>query len=525
MKESKIRKWLIWGAIILLFPALLINLDLLAMIDDEGLRSLVALEMKLSQNYIIPTVHGSFYYYKPPLYNWILLAFFELSGTINELVARLPTVIAVMGYGATIYYFTRQYFDQKMAFLNAFVFITCGRILFWDSMLALIDITYSWVTFASFMVIFHFFQKGQFWKLFLWSYFLAGVGFMLKGVPSVLFQGLTLVAYFAYRRQFKKLFTWPNYVGAIMFLLILGAYYGYYNQYNSLDKPLSHLMDRATERTFVGNNIFNTIKHLFSFPFEMTYHFLPWSLFIIYFFKKGVIQKIKENEFIAFNLIVFLVNIPVYWVSPEIYPRYILMLAPLLFCVHLHLHNWHQNDRTWQYKSFYWLFAGVCVLLSIGSFVPIFLERTQVNTYLLPKTLSISLLLIVLSYWYLKYKTEQLIILVVVLLVVRIAFNWWVLPDRNRNDYGDEVRLSAKQVGRDFADQKLFIYKNSEMQNTISFYLTNERRQIIRRQFDNFDKDAIYIIEPEEYPDVTYEKVGELKLRHGRLIHDLGILK
>ena len=60
-------------AIVLLIPALLINLGLLAFIDDEGIRSLVALEMKLSGNYITPTLHGMYYYNKPPLYNWLLL--------------------------------------------------------------------------------------------------------------------------------------------------------------------------------------------------------------------------------------------------------------------------------------------------------------------------------------------------------------------------------------------------------------------------------------------------------------------
>ena len=39
---------------------------------DEAIRSLVALEMKLSGNLITPTLHGEYYYNKPPLYNWIL---------------------------------------------------------------------------------------------------------------------------------------------------------------------------------------------------------------------------------------------------------------------------------------------------------------------------------------------------------------------------------------------------------------------------------------------------------------------
>ncbi|MDX1665678.1 MAG: glycosyltransferase family 39 protein, partial [Saprospiraceae bacterium] len=162
MKENRsTSNWLYVLAILLLPPALLINLGLLTFIDDEAIRSLVALEMKFSGNWITPTLHGEYYYKKPPLFNWILLLFFELSGRIDELTARLPTVACLLGYGATIYYFFRRHYDRKIAFLNAFVFITCGRVLFWDSMLALIDICFSWVVFTSFMYTYHLFEKGQ----------------------------------------------------------------------------------------------------------------------------------------------------------------------------------------------------------------------------------------------------------------------------------------------------------------------------------------------------------------------------
>ena len=89
-------KWLYGFAVLLLFPALLINLGLIAFIDDEGIRSLVALQMKFSGNYITPTLFGEYYYNKPPLYNWILLAFFEFTGIANEWTARIPTLIFLL---------------------------------------------------------------------------------------------------------------------------------------------------------------------------------------------------------------------------------------------------------------------------------------------------------------------------------------------------------------------------------------------------------------------------------------------
>ena len=67
--------WVILACLLLL-PALLINLGLMTFIDDEAIRALVALEMKWSGNFITPTLHGEYYYNKPPLFNGILLVFF-----------------------------------------------------------------------------------------------------------------------------------------------------------------------------------------------------------------------------------------------------------------------------------------------------------------------------------------------------------------------------------------------------------------------------------------------------------------
>ena len=104
-KKQQIQKYLYFLAMLLLIPALGINLGLLTFIDDEAMRALIALEMKLSGNYITPTINGAYYYNKPPLYNWILLFYFELAGIFNEWVARTPTLVAIVGFSTTIFYF------------------------------------------------------------------------------------------------------------------------------------------------------------------------------------------------------------------------------------------------------------------------------------------------------------------------------------------------------------------------------------------------------------------------------------
>lgn len=517
--------WLCVIAILLLFPALLINLGLLTFIDDEGIRSLVALEMKLSGNYIVPTLNGDLYYNKPPLYNWFLLLFFSVAGEFNEYTARIATIFCLLGYATTIFYYVRKHFGTKTAFLNAFIFITCGRILFWDSMLGLIDIGFSWVTFLSFMIIYHQFKKGNYWALFLLSYFLTAMGFLMKGLPAVVFQGFTLLAFFIYQKQFRKLFSIQHIVGGLLFVTVVAAYYLVYNEYNSLSNVFNTLFTESSKRTVVNFGIWRTILHLFIFPFEMVYHFLPWSLFIVYLIRRDIIKIIRQNDFITYNLIIFFANIIVYWTSVEVFPRYLLMHAPLLFSVFLYLHQKNEAENSFTFKILDRLFLFVLAAMAIASFAPLFLSQTQSANFLIIKTLSIGIALSIVTILYQLWKSERLLLLIIFLLVFRVEFNWFVLPDRNANDFGDVCRQSSIEVGKTFANQPLYLYKETQLQTTNAFYITNARQEIVRRQMNNFDPKAVYIIDPWLYGDVPYEKVGELKLRHGKLTFDVGRLK
>ncbi|HFA48513.1 MAG TPA: hypothetical protein ENJ95_05775, partial [Bacteroidetes bacterium] len=301
---------LLAAAIVLLLPALLTNLGLIAFYDDEGIRSLVALEMQISGNYLTPTMFGEHYYNKPPLYNWILIAFFELTGRNDEFTARLPTVLFLLAYAGSVYWFFKKNSAlpdsrtvdcglrtadcRTVGLTTALALITCGRILFWDSMLGLIDICFSWVMFLLFMVIYREGEKGRYGRLFLLSYFLAAIGFMLKGLPALVFLGMALLAYFIWQKKTAKLFSWQHIMGGSIFLIIVGGYYFLYSQENGLEVVFNTLFDESAKRTFVKYGFGDTLLHLFSFPFEMWFHFLPWTLFVILFFNKNAFKIIKE---------------------------------------------------------------------------------------------------------------------------------------------------------------------------------------------------------------------------------------
>lgn len=510
--------WIYWAAIILLLPALLINLGILAFIDDEGIRSLVAMEMKWSGNYIIPTMHGDFYYNKPPLYNWFLLLFFNLFGRFDEFVARFPTVLCLLGYAGTIFYFFRKQYDTKNAFLNALFLVTCGRMLFWDSMLGLIDTCFSWVVFSTFMIIYHQFRAGKFYSLFIGAYLLTAIGFLLKGLPSVVFLGFTLLAWFIYKKAFKRLFSLPHILGGLLFLVIVGSYYVAYYIYNpDLERVFYTLFSESSKRTITNHGFGDTILHIFSFPFEMVYHFLPWTALIIYFFRRDIKQLILADEFITYNLLVFIANIVLYWTSPEVYPRYLLMLAPLIFSSYIYLHGIHQKENTWQYRFLTRLFLITCSIIAIGSFAPFFIERPLGIPFRYLKTITIAGGLCFLTYLYWQIKMHRLTILVLFLVVFRIGFDWFVLPDRNQNDYGDTCRSSAMETGTEFKNKALFVYGITPYQAATSFYMTRSYGEIINRKVTEFTTEAFYYIDPRYYPELPYKKIKEVKVRHGDL--------
>lgn len=505
-------RWLYIAAILLFFPAMYINLGLMGFIDDEAIRALVALEMKLSGNYIVPSIHGGYYYSKPPLFNWILILFYNLSGVINEWTSRIPTTLALAGYGYTIYYYFRKHFDTYTAFVNAFVLITCGRILFWDSMLGLIDITYSWVTFTAFMVVFHEFKKGNHLRLFLLSYLLTATGFMLKGFPSILFQGFTLLAWYIYNKQFKKLISWQHVLGGVVFLAIVGGYYLLYFNFNGTDRALGGLAQQSTTRTFIDQGWWNTFAHLFTFPFEMLYHFLPWSLLIIHFIRKDIIKQIQANKFITFNLLIFLVNIIVYWTSPQVYPRYVLMHAPLLFGVFIFLHQ--TNKDSWQFKTAEILFLVFIGVFSAISFAPFFMKNLQALPFYLLKTLAIIPALLLTGWLFYKNPKKRLLLLAIFLLIARTGFNWFVLPERNKEDKGAIVRSTSVEIGEAYKDKPLYIYNNTRMQPANSFYLTNTRGAIIPYCRDTLPRGAYFILDPSRNDTLDYQKADEIYMRH-----------
>ncbi len=192
-------------AIAIIIPmAYFLQLNSYQLLFEEPRRALVALEMILSDNWLIPTTNGELYYNKPPLYNWVLIGLMKVFGTA-EWVVRLPSVLSVFATAFIHFRISRNYISEKAALLSALFYISSADILFFFSMLGEIDLFFAFIVYLQCVLIFHFYQQKKWHWLFISSYLLASAGVLTKGIPSLFFQGITILVILFINKDLKRL--------------------------------------------------------------------------------------------------------------------------------------------------------------------------------------------------------------------------------------------------------------------------------------------------------------------------------
>ena len=525
---QKTEKIVFFLILLFILPALLINLGIAPLIEDESIRALVALEMDISKDFLTPTLGGMLYFNKPPLFNWIILLFYNLTHSYSEFVIRIPTILFLLVFMYTIYRFTLKHLGNKYALINAFAFLTCGRIIFYDSMLGLIDITYSWLTYLMFNIIFVYYKEGKFNKLFILTYIITAAGFLFKGFPSVIFTGITLLLVFVYHRNFKKLFSVYHFTGIFIFLGIIGLYYYLYYRSNpgALETMFSTLFKESSKRTIVEHNVFESVKHFFLFPFDLLYHFLPWTVLVFLLFKKGMIRKIWNHEYLKYCSLVFLANIVVYWFSPNVYPRYFFMLIPLAFTILIYTYKEAQSDAKNIHIKILDIVFVIPMVFVVGlQFAIPFDERTKEIPFSVLTGIVSLLCYGIIIYFYFLRKNLRLLLTVLFILVFRAQFNCIILKIRENESRDVLCRSDAANIGKTLINEPLLLQNDVEIEGFIypklinyqtMFYITRERGEILGRG-KAVPGDTNYITFDPLLKGKTYDLVSNLRVHHGNM--------
>jgi len=470
----------------------LINLGMMPLIADEGIRATVSLEMLISGNWLEPTTWGEPYYYKTPLYNWIVAAFFYLFGS-SEFVFRLPSVLALFGLGLSVFVIARESLGKKFAAYAAFAFVLSGRILTRDSMLGHIDLFFSLVTFWQIYSIYFLIKKKDLLKFFVLSYGLMALGVLMKGFPSILFQVLSLAIIVIESRSIKPLLRWQHLLGILLGIVLVAAYFIPFALQGDEQAYLDRLMRQSSEPTLFKKHFMELFIQLFKFPFEQLLHLFPTSIFLIILSKKGTLKAIWQNQFLRFTFWAFVLNVIPYYLSPGYYPRYLFMLYPLLFIIAFYLIGKTELNSFNKVFSFFWrtLLLLMFISIPIGAFL---LEMEPKWLYYILVFASI----ILCSFMYLMHRKKAFSTYVLAfasLLLFRLIFDLAVIPYRVNEERGSKVQQKehCERILEITEGKYIDAWKHVPLSENFAFYIEREKMRIIRKTYD-LESGIFYLI-------------------------------
>ncbi len=154
---------------------------------EEGRRSLPAVAMLDTGNWLVPYLNGKPYARKPPLVNWLIAASMKVTGERNEWAARLPSALAMLALGlVTVWTGSRWLtpgggFTAAVFMLTSIAFIEKGRLAEIEALyVACTGIAFAWWLAA-------WANRETGWRLWLLPGIALGLGLLAKGPTHLLF--------------------------------------------------------------------------------------------------------------------------------------------------------------------------------------------------------------------------------------------------------------------------------------------------------------------------------------------------
>jgi 4-amino-4-deoxy-L-arabinose transferase-like glycosyltransferase len=506
-----------WALIGLCFVAMLIHLGAHHMFvhTDEPRRAVVALEMILSGNYVVPTLNGEPYLNKPPLLNWLTVSSYLLLGSYSEFAHRLPTIVTLLGLCLVIFFANRAALDNKTALLVMLAVLTNGRVLFLDSFIGMIDIPFALIVYAMFMAVYFLGQAGKYRALFLVTYLLTALAFLTKALPALVFCGFTLLTYFIFFDQWRRLLSLNHLLGILLLGGILGAYYWMYLQASGVDAQtlLQTIFYESSKRTVIRFGIVETLIHLVNFPFNMLVNFAPWSFLALLLFNGNIRSTLWENRFIRYNMLALLANLLVYWSSPEVHPRYLLMHAPLFYTIAISaLLVAVQKRPNWARWMMIFLTALSAVFVAglyYGAFHIASRPQFPTDSPFLPLIWAVIATVVLVAMVRIQSQAVKLLAMAAIMILARFDYSIHMLPVRAYTQ--EPYRQQAIEIAHKTRGLPLYLYGTNSVQDGTTYYIERERHAILRRHTPQpGDPQAYYLVSEDMLKQQGWQSLGRL---------------
>lgn len=326
----------------------------------EANYAITAKEMLLSGDLLSMRIYGQYWYDKPAMIYWLIIASYKLFG-INAFAARLPMVVAGASSLSFLYWFVNKlYQNPRIAWMSvgvlatSFEFWIVSKMVITDSILFLFDGMALGFLFLAFQT-----EKQKYYYL---SYSMAALAVLTKGPVGIVLPAMIAAVYLVASKKYYLFKKACNLAAiSIFFVIALPWYlYMYFVHGNDFLQGFLglHNVTRAMVSEHPKDNVF--YYYLVVLPICL----LPWSGIFI----RSIYQIIKERHLDDrhWYLCCWIgVTVVFYTLMATKYLTYIfIVLLPAAILIALQLEKMLQQSKR---KSWLWLTIPV-MLLIIGLF-------------------------------------------------------------------------------------------------------------------------------------------------------------
>jgi 4-amino-4-deoxy-L-arabinose transferase-like glycosyltransferase len=188
---------------------------------DEPRYAQVAREMLQRHDWVTPTLWGSPWLEKPPLYYWMAVIAYKTAGGVHDWAARMPSVVLTAAMVFFIYFWARRYKGMQ---LDAALITAAAAMVVGFSRGASMDMALT-ATFTIAMLSWFgwYAQRSRWWLL--GFYFFLALATLAKGPVAVFLASAIVVIFAALRREWFLLLRtlWP--AGILLFLVVALPWY------------------------------------------------------------------------------------------------------------------------------------------------------------------------------------------------------------------------------------------------------------------------------------------------------------
>ena len=190
----------------------------------ESQEALVAWEMSQGGDWILPRVNGELIPSKPPFYHWIALGFSALTGSVDELAARLPSIVAAASSVALVCTVGASRWQPLAGVIAAVVLATSPEWAKWATT-ARTDATFAFLLTAALLIGERWLRTGSVRTLLAMAV-LTGLATLAKGFAGAALVALVLLIEIWRRGVWQRVRLTHLAAAGAVFGVIAGSWYG-----------------------------------------------------------------------------------------------------------------------------------------------------------------------------------------------------------------------------------------------------------------------------------------------------------